>query len=366
MNRLLLLALVAPLIGGCQHRFDLEYPWALAIGGVLLVAAVAVSIWRRGRGPVMAFTRVEVVRDLPVTLRILVSRLPIVLRFLALVAVIIACARPQLEEFDRRAVEGIDIFLVLDMSGSMAAVDLHPNEIQRFQVQHREEPPNRFDNAIATLKRFVDGRSRDRIGMVVFARQAYLQFPLTLDYSTIQTLLDRLELNSIDSSATAIGNALGLGVRGLLNSDAQSRAIILITDGKQQGGNISPAQAADTAAEEGILLYSILVGREGAAMAPSNLRNRDGSRRYVQQDYPVDPELLQRIAEQTGGSFYRATQPEELESGLNAILDDLETSAMEDVSSVLEKEIFAWFAAAALGLLALEALLAWVVARRFP
>lgn len=366
MKRFAAIGLAAPLVAGCEYHLDFEYPWALVVGGVLLLAVAALAFARRERSPAMAFTRVETVRLLPMTFRVATARLAVVLRFAALLAVVIACGRPQLEEFDRRAVEGIDIFLVLDMSGSMAAVDMHPAEIQRYQTQRREDPPNRFDNAIATLKRFVEGRSRDRIGMVVFARQAYLQFPLTLDYSTIQTLLDRLELNAIDSSATAIGNALGLGVRGLLDSDARSRAIILITDGKQQGGNISPVQAARTAADEGMLLYTILVGREGAAMAPSNLRNRNGTTRYVQQDYPVDPELLRRIAETTGGSFYRAAEPEELETGLNAILDDLETSAMEDVSSVLEREIFAWFALAALGLLTLEAALAWLLARRFP
>lgn len=357
---------IAPLLAGCEQRLDFEYP-GLLVGAAVVLVLVAVARWARRPGlPVMAYTRVGAVRELPSTPRIWLSRFPPALRVLALVTVALACGRPQFEEFDQRAVEGIDIFLVLDMSGSMAAVDLHPNEIQRFQLQQGADPPNRFDNAIATLKRFVDGRSRDRIGMVVFARHAYLQFPLTLDYSTIHTLLDRLELNAIDSSATAIGNALGLGIRGLLNSEARSRAIILITDGKQQGGNISPLQAASTAADEGILLYSILVGREGPAMAPSNMRNRDGTRRYVQQDYPVDPELLRRIAEQTGGSFYRAAEPEQLETGLSAILDDLETSAMEDVSSVLEREVFTWFVGAALALLGLEALLAWVVARRFP
>jgi Ca-activated chloride channel family protein len=214
--------------------------------------------------------------------------------------------------------------------------------------------------------RCVGGRSRDRIGMVVFAREAYLQFPLTLDYSTIQTLLDRLELHAIDPSATAIGNALGLGIRGLLDSEAESRAIILITDGKQQGGNISPLQAAETAGAEGILVYSILVGKEGPTMAPTNLRNRDGTSRYSQQNFAVDPALLQRLAEETGGSFYRAAQPEQLEQGLNEILDDLERSAMTDVASVLERELYGSFALVGLALIFAEALLSWLLVRRFP
>lgn len=358
---------MALLVSGCNGRtFTFEHPWVLAVGLVGVVAGFVVSVRRRSARAAMAYSRVELVRELPRSPRVILSRAPKALRFGALALLAIALARPQLEEFDQRAVEGIDIFLVLDMSGSMYAVDMHPLEIQRFQAETRRDPPNRFDNAIATLKRFVDGRARDRIGMVVFARQAYLQFPLTLDYATIQTLLDRLELDAIDSSATAIGNALGLSIRGLLSSEARSRAVILITDGKQQGGNISPAQAAETAGAEGIRVYPILVGREGPAMAPSNMRNRDGTRRFVQQDYPVDAALLERLAQTTGGQFYRAEAPEALETGLNAILDDLETTSMEDVTSVLEIELYGRFVFAALLLLGLEALLAWVVARRFP
>ena len=367
MNRLnLWLALAATsLLGGCEGDLDLEYPWMLAVGGVACLAAIVQTVRKRRNRTAMAYSRGEATTVLGWTPRVMFSRLPAVLRILALVAVAVACSRPQLEEFDQRAVEDIDIFLVLDMSGSMAAVDMHSGEIAEYQQRLRREPPNRFDNAISTLKSFVAGRSRDRIGMVVFAREAYLQFPLTLDYSTVQTLLDRLELNAIDASATAIGNSLGLAIRGLLNSQARSRAVILITDGKQQGGNISPMHAAETAAEEGIQLYTILVGREGPAMAPTNRRSQFGVR-YAQQDYPVDPALLQRIAETTGGSFYRAAEPEELETGLNAILDELETTQMQDVSSVLEIELYGWFAAVALALLLLEGLLAWLLARRFP
>ncbi len=345
------LLLAAASTGCANGRFEFEYPWMLGLGAVLFVA----WFWRHvvRRGPGLAYSRVEVVRTLPMTPRIALRGAPDLLRGLALVALVLACARPQFEDFDQRTVEGIDIFLVLDMSGSMQAVDMSPAEIRQHQVQEREEPPNRFVNAISTLKRFVSHRERDRIGMVVFAREAYMQFPLTLDYSTIQTLLDQLRLNVIDSSSTAIGNALGLGVRGLLDSGAKSRAIILITDGKQQGGNISPRHAAETAQDEGIRIYSILVGREGTAMVPTGRRLADGSSRYRQENYPVDPDLLTDIAELTGGRFYRAAAPDELERDLNEILDELERTQMEDVSSVLEVELFGAFALACVLLLGL-------------
>jgi Ca-activated chloride channel family protein len=336
----------------------------LAVAAVLVVAT-AIRMWTAPQ-PALAYTRVRDISELPWTVRSVFSGLPGLLRLAAIAVIGAAIARPQLEEFDERDVEGIDIFLVLDMSGSMAGVDMSAAAIRQFQTSRAEDPPNRFDNAITTLMRFVGGRSRERIGMVVFAREAYLQFPLTLDYSTIQTLLDRLELHAIDPSATAIGNALGLGIRGLLDSEAESRAIILITDGKQQGGNISPLQAAETAGAEGILVYSILVGKEGPTMAPTNLRNRDGTSRYSQQNFAVDPALLQRLAEETGGSFYRAAQPEQLEQGLNEILDDLERSAMTDVASVLERELYGSFALVGLALIFAEALLSWLLVRRFP
>ena len=361
MKRALLLL---PVVAGCDGRFEFEWPWMLVVAAALVVAT-AIRMWLTPE-PALAYTRVRDVERLPWTARSVFSKLPSLLRLAAIAVIACAIARPQLEEFDERDVEGIDIFLVLDMSGSMAGVDMAASAIRQHQNATSEDPPNRFDNAISTLMRFVHGRSRDRIGMVVFAREAYLQFPLTLDYSTIQTLLDRLELHAIDASATAIGNALGLGVRGLLDSEAESRAIILITDGKQQGGNISPLQAAETAAAEGILVYSILVGQEGPTMAPTNLRNRNGTSRYSQQNYAVDPELLRRLAEETGGSFYRAAEPQELEQGLNEILDDLERSAMTDVASVLERELFATFALIGLGLILSEALLAWLLVRRFP
>ena len=343
---------------------ELAYPHVTAVGAVLALAATWLALRDRDRAG-LPHTRVDIARRLSATPRVWLGRLALPLRLAALLALAVACGRPQVAMFDERRVEGIDLMLALDMSGSMMAVDLHPNAIQRVQAETGREPGNRFDNAIATLQRFVAGRSRDRIGMVVFAREAFLQFPLTLDYATIQTLLSRLQLNAIDSSATAIGNALGLAVRGLLNSDAKSRAVILITDGKQQGGNISPTEAAATAATMGIRIYSILVGAEGMTMVPTNLVNLDGTRRYAQQHYPVDPALLQQLADTTGGRFYRAAQPEELERDLNAILDDLETTVMQDVSSTQRLDVFGPWLLAALALLLAESLVRWGFARRY-
>lgn len=361
---LMIVLLVSILTAGCgdEGSWALEYPLALLGLGVVPLLA-----WQMTRRDPLAigFSRGDDARTLGQTLRTRLRTMPTVLRLCAVTLAIIACARPQIESTESRSVEGVDLFLALDLSGSMAAVDMSAREIRTHQTSTQTEPPNRFQNAIATLKTFVAARERDRIGMVVFARDAYLQFPLTLDTATIQSLLDDAALEMIDPSATAIGNALGIGVRGLLDSEAESRAIILITDGKQQGGNISPVEAAELAADEGILLYTILVGREGPAMVPTNRTGRYG-RHYVEQNYPVDPELLAEIAEITGGTAYRAENRAELERDLNAILDDLERTATEDVASVRETEMAHAFILLALGLLLFEALLAHLVIRRFP
>lgn len=356
------LLLITPALSGCADRLQFGSPLALI---ALALVALVVIWWKRVAGPRFAFSRVADVATLRPSWRIRLRWLPNALRLVALVSAVLALARPQLRDFAEDNVEGIDIMLALDMSGSMAAVDMTSTEIRRYQRQEGIDPPGRFDHAIRTLKRFVDARTRDRIGMVVFARNAYLQFPLTLDYATIQTLLDRLELNDINSSSTAIGNAVGLAVRGLMDSSAESRAVIVITDGKQQGGNISPVAAAEIARDEGIRIYSILVGSGEETMAPIDDPFTRLSR-YVPENYPIDPDLLQEIAELSGGEFYRATEPQQLDEGLNRILDELETTRIEDISSVNALELYPYFGLACLGFLLLAALGDYTLLRRYP
>ncbi len=338
-------------------------PWWM-MGAFVFV--VSVALWSRGRAAgIWPHSRAaELARTRSVRTRL--APLVPALRWLVALALVVVCGRPQVDEFDDEIVEGIDLFVAMDMSGSMLGVDMTAQEIAAFQQTQRAEPPKRFTIAVATLKALVATRERDLIGMVVFARDEFLQFPLTLDYTTIEALLTQLQMEQIDASATAIGNAIGLSVRGLIGSEASSKAIILITDGKQQGGNISAMQAATLAAEEGIRIYPVLVGREGPTMAPTNRRYRDGSIAYQPQEYPVDPELLASIAEVSGGEFYRAENREELEQGLGDILDALETTVLEEISSVRRREVFTiplWFA---LVCLLLNLSLEWVFIRRFP
>ncbi len=364
MRCLLLMAAVASLLTGCVapgESLSLAFPW-LAVGAG--VAALGAGLWsRRGLRAAMQFGHLGPAARAGTSLRARLSGLLPALRWLAVFSLCIALGRPQLESVDERTVEGIDIFVVLDLSGSMRAIDLDVSEVRSIAQTTGKMPPNRFESAVATITDFVKSRERDRIGMVVFAKQAFLQFPLTLDYSTVVTLLSRLTLETIDGAATAIGNGLGLAVRGLMESTAKSKAIVLVTDGKQLGGNVSPREAAKIAKDNGIQIFAVQVGRDGDAVVavetPFGMDLR-------QQSFPTDPTMLKEIAESSGGAFYRAENKAELDRDLGGILDQLDRSQMQDISSVNEREVYHWFLAAALALLIAEALLGGTLIRRFP
>lgn len=357
----LALAAFSLLLSAC-NSFHFEKPLYF----LLVIPLLGLLYVVRKREPAtFVYSRASVLDSLEPTWRTRLRFLPPLFHTLGMVCIIAGLAGPQSRTFRDERVDGIDIMLAFDMSGSMAAVDMNLTEIHAYQRRHNLNPPNRFDHAQATLKRFIDGRSRDRIGMVIFAKEAYLQFPLTLDYATIQGLLDHLELASIDPSATAIGNALGLSIRGLMDSTAASRTVILITDGKQHGGNISPIHAAEIARDEGIRIYSILVGSGAETLVPIDGLSKRPSR-FRPESHPIDPELLQDIADLTGGAFYRATQPEELELGLNQILDELERTRMRDIANVQARELFVYAALMAFLCTLLAGLIDTLWLRRFP
>ena len=350
-----------------------EYPWVL-LG--LLALPLYGWLWygraARRAGP-MIFSRVGLAKAVGGGPRVWGARALPALRLAALGLLVVACARPSVPLEEEAEVEGIDIYVSLDLSGSMQAIDTSDPELHRYQSQGRE-PPNRFDIAKEVLEEFVGSRKTDRIGMVVFARDAYLQFPLTLDYGTILTQLDQLQLGDIDGAGTAIGNALGRAVAGLreanegeaLGGKPRTKIIILITDGDRRGGNISPAEATQFAVEKGIKIYPILVGREGKARVPAGRDLFNGKMTYRFQEYPVDAALLDDIAKKTGGEFTRATDKKGLRENLHRILDSLEKAAVEDVTDVRRAQYFGPFAGLAALLLALEVLVSSLWVRPFP
>ncbi|MBH24681.1 MAG: aerotolerance regulator BatA [Myxococcales bacterium] len=348
-----------------MHEGLFDYPWVLIL---LLLLPVIGWLMFRGRGRrrgTMMYSRTRPLAEVGSSPRTLVAATLPWLRLAALALIIVACARPVSKTVEEAQVEGIDIYVALDLSGSMQAVDVSDAELRAYQ-NRREEPPNRFEVARDVLTQFVKTRKVDRIGMVVFARDAFLQFPLTLDYNTILTQLAQLELGDIDGSGTAIGNALGRSVAGLKDSDARTRLAIVITDGDRRGGNISPKQAATFASELGIKVFPILVGKEGKTRVPVGRNLLTNQLTYRYQEYPVNPALLEEIAQMTGGRFYRATDRKALEQNLHEILDEFEKSRLQDLSNVSRTELFGPLAGLAIALLVLELALTYLVVRPFP
>jgi Ca-activated chloride channel family protein len=176
------------------------------------------------------------------------------------------------------------------------------------------------------LRKFIQGRTNDRIGLVVFAGEAYTQAPLTLDYHVLGEILDSVKTGLIEDG-TAIGNALATALNRLRDSTAKSKVVILITDGDNNSGNISPMEAAAIAKDLSVRVYTILVGKGGKVPYPAG-NDFFGQLTYREVELPVNPELLKGIAQETGGRFYNAIDKRTLESGLNDILDQLEKSKL--------------------------------------
>jgi Ca-activated chloride channel family protein len=271
----------------------------------------------------------------------------------ALVLLIIALARPQ-RGFgeDRIITEGIDIVLVIDVSPSMAALD--------FEEGGREI--NRLEAAKRVADQFVRARRNDRIGLVAFGAYAYSIAPLTLDHGWLLTQIERLQEGDL-GNATAIGDGLAAALNRLRDSKAKSRVAILLTDGVNNAGDITPDNAAIAAEALGVRVYTIGAGTDGIAKIP--VRDPFGNVRYIREQSDVDEQTLRRIAERTGGSFFRATDMQGLKRTF-AEIDRMEKSAIEVEKYTRYEERFQPFVFAAIILLALEQLLALGRLERFP
>lgn len=276
-----------------------------------------------------------------------------VLRVAAFLLAVIALARPQ--ERDSRvkdlSVEGIDIMIALDLSTSMEAADFRPN--------------NRLHVAKEVLTEFLGSRSNDRIGLVVFSGGAYTQAPLTLDYGVLKEVIKQLRTRVLEDG-TAIGDAVATALNRLRDSEAKSRVVVLITDGDNNAGRVSPLDAAEAGKALGIPVYTILVGKGGKVPFPSGV-DLFGQQTWREVEIPINPELLQKLASMTGGEFYRATDRDSLKDGLQKVLDSLERSKlMEGGAMATYREHFHVFLLAAALCLVLEFFLKSTVLRVFP
>ncbi len=343
--------------------------WCVAIAAALL--AVPFVVWRMTLGSDARVPRLGMPTIAPLTLgprgwRTPFRDAPGVLRGAALVLAVLALGRPQsILRGETQDEKGIDIVLVLDLSGSMAAVmdapakDLVPGTGTRSA--HR---PTRIDVAKDVLIDFVRRRKTDRIGVVVFAKQAFILSPPTLDYDLIASLVSQIELGVIDSSKTAIGDAVGTAVARMRRSSARSKAVVLLTDGDSNEGVISPEYAAHLAQKEGVRVYTVQIGNGDDVDVQTGI-DLFGQPVYARKRFPVNPELLRSMSHETGGDAFIATDKSGLENSMHAILDRLEKTKFESQASTME-DLFPFLLVPAVVLVALEALARLALVRRFP
>ena len=321
----------------------------LLIPGLAFLYMRKEAIPRRGT---LSFPSLNLVAGLPRSPRLSWRHVLVVFRLLALALLVFTLARPQTgraKEIIRG--EGIDIMLVLDVSGSMAAEDFQPR--------------NRLEAAKEVIQEFVEGREYDRIGLVVFASQSFIQCPLTLDYDVLLDLLDQIRLG-IDMGlrdGTAIGIAIANATNRLKDSTAKSKIIVLLTDGVNNAGQIDPPTAAQIAQTLGIKIYTIGAGRPGSAPYP--VQDPFFGTRYVNRPHELDEESLRQIAEITGGLYFRATDSEALRQIYQRI-SEMEKTEVEVRRYIRYRELAYLFALPALGLILSEVLLANTVFRKIP
>jgi Ca-activated chloride channel family protein len=269
------------------------------------------------------------------------------------VLLLIALARPQYgNEQTKVTTEGIDIVLAVDISGSMLAED--------FEIGGKRY--NRLYVTKQVVKDFIQRRTNDRIGLVVFAGRAYTQCPMTLDYGMLLQLLEKVEIGMVEDG-TAIGSAIGSSVERLKNTKAKSKVIVLMTDGRNNAGEIDPFTAAEIAKTFGIKIYTIGAGTKG--LAPFPAVDIFGNKVMKQVKIDIDDDSLREIAKITDGRYYRATDTESLKE-IYSQIDKLEKTESEVTQFTEYHELFHYFLLPAFGLLLLELGLTKIRFRKIP
>ena len=263
-----------------------------------------------------------------------------IIRYLAIMFLIVGLARPQIIDVSTRTKKsrGIDIVIAVDVSSSMLAQDLKPNRLEALKE---------------VAKEFINDRTNDRIGLVVYSGESFTQCPLTTDHDKLINLFEQLE-NGMVTDGTAIGMGLANAVNRLKESTSKSKVVILLTDGESNMGSIPPITAAEIATTFGVKVYTIGVGTKG--QAPMPVSDMFGRIRYQNMDVNIDEETLTQIAELTNGQYFRATNNESLES-IYAEIDKLEKTVIEETQYEKKYEEFFSLALIALGLLLAELIL---------
>ena len=355
---------------------------------LLFPLAWGFQYWRSRRGltpgPAVRFANFLALMRTPAGYRARLTLITPALRVIALLLIIVALARPQTEDWETLMGQGLDIMICLDMSGSMNAVDMTMDEIAGYQG-NSQEPPNRFQMAEETLKQFVKNRRGDRIGLIVFSNDAYLKFPLTLDYETVIAQLDALVLDSlerdrrhpgctngctINGEKTAIGDALAKAYKRLEKSDAPGKLVVLITDGNDNASKLKPLDVARYIGEQPDStrpgLYSFLVGGGPKSKMPvvhnGRLLRQHGFLSYSAIEEQVDEEQINEMTEAAQGVFHVSYDEDEFKDSFAT----LERSEHLEQRVARYKDRFWPLLVAAGALLLLEFLFSVTVLRRYP
>jgi len=310
------------------------------------------AMYRKKTEPTMRMSDTFAFRDAPKSWKVRLMPLSMLLRVTAFTMIVVALARPQTQNsWKNKTVEGIDIMLAMDVSTSMLAEDLKPNRIEAAKQVASE---------------FISGRPDDNIGLSIFAGEAFTQCPMTTDHASLLNLLQSVRTDiaarGLIEDGTAIGMGLANAVSRLKDSKAKSKVVILLTDGSNNRGDISPMTAADIAKSLGIRVYTIGVGTNKVAPYPMPVA---GGVQYVNIPVEIDNKTLSDIAHATDGDFYRATNTKELRK-IYSEIDQLEKSKLNVKKFSKKYEAYQPFALAALIALLVELLLRITIFRRIP
>lgn len=328
---------------------DVTFAYPFVLWLLFLLPAIAYWYWKKrdAISPNLTFSSLQIFGSAPKTLKEKLAHIPAWLRIAALAFFIIAAARPQsFSSGENIYTEGIDIAMLLDISGSMLAEDFKPNRVEA---------------AKKVIDDFIAGRTNDKIGLVIFSGESFTQCPLTIDYNVLRNLLKEIHTGMIEDG-TAIGNAIANGVNRLKESKAKSKVIILLTDGVNNRGEVDPITAAQIAQKFGVRIYSVGVGTIGEAPYP--FQTPFGIR-YQMVPVEIDENVLKQISNITGGKYFRATNNRKLVEIYEEI-DRLEKTRVEVTSYRNAKELFYGWTFIGLFLLLADVALSRTYLRKLP
>lgn len=295
-----------------MDNYNFAYPWVLVL--LLAIPFLFIYKWKKIKSQNTTIT-ISTIQGFKGQKSLLAKLKPFLflLPLTALALIIVAMARPR--SIDAQDVEGIDILVTMDVSSSLLATDFKPNRLSALK-----------DAAI----KFVQNRPNDRIGLIIYAGEAYTRVPLTTDKVVLENAIREINFNNVIDDGTAIGMGLATAINRLKESDTKSKVIILLTDGVNNTGNVEPETAAEAASQYGLKVYSIGVGSKGMANFPERILPT-GDTLYSQKPVEIDEQLLKNIALKTRGKYFRATDNDKLNKIYNEI-NQLEKTKIEDFS----------------------------------